>query len=114
MAVDRLLDHKILGEREVDVVDHVALQVDLGGVLDTQDVGVEDPEVCRAPLRKSQPGFKILPRGGIQCLKYKSGLRILIWPLEVPFFVVRKQSLFTKVPIFETKKMALLVAKSKF
>ena len=48
------------------------------------------------------------------CLNYKSGLRILIWPLEVPFFVVRKQSLLPKVPIFETKKMALRVAKSKF
>ena len=49
-----------------------------------------------------------------KCLNYKSGLRILIWPPEVPFFVVRKQSLLPKVPIFETKKMALLVAKSKF
>ena len=27
-------------------------------------------------------------------------------PPEVPFFVVRKQSLLPKVPIFETKKMA--------
>ena len=30
------------------------------------------------------------------------------------FFVVRKQSLLPKVHIFETQKMALLVAKSKF
>ena len=29
-----------------------------------------------------------------ECLIYKSGLRILIWPLEVPFFWVRKRSLF--------------------
>ena len=49
-----------------------------------------------------------------KCLNYKSGLRILILPPEVPFFVVQKQSLLPKVPIFETKKMALLVAKSKF
>ena len=40
--------------------------------------------------------------------------RILIWPLEVPFFVFRKRPLLPKVPIFETKKMALRVAKSKF
>ena len=32
----------------------------------------------------------------------------------MPFFVVRKRSLLPKVPIFETKKMALRVAKSKF
>ena len=49
-----------------------------------------------------------------ECLNYKSGLRILIWPLEVPFFFVRKRPLLPKVPIFETKKMALRVAKSKF
>ena len=96
------------------MIDHVALEVDLGGVLDTQDVGVEDPKVCRAPLRKSQPGFKILPRGGIQCLKYKSGLRILIWPLEVPFFWSQRWALSAKVTIFGPKKMALRVAKSKF
>ena len=47
-------------------------------------------------------------------LNYKSGLIILIWPLEVPFFVVRKRSLLPKVPIFGPKKMALRVAKSKF
>ena len=28
-----------------------------------------------------------------ECLNYKSGLRILIWPLEVPFFLVRKWAL---------------------
>ena len=49
-----------------------------------------------------------------ECLNHKSGLRILIWPLEVPFFVVRKWSLLPKVPLFETKKIALSVAKSKF
>ena len=49
-----------------------------------------------------------------ECLNYKSGLRILIWPLEVPFFLVRKWPLLPKVPIFETKKMALWVAISKF
>ena len=48
-------------------------------------------------------------------VKVKSDtLRILILPPEVPFFVVRKQSLLPKVPIFETKKMELLVAKLKF
>ena len=30
-------------------------------------------------------------------------MRILIWPLEVPFFLVRKWPLLPKVPIFETK-----------
>ena len=49
-----------------------------------------------------------------ECSNYKSGLRILIWSLEVPFFWVRKRPLLPKVPIFETKKMALRVAKSKF
>ena len=49
-----------------------------------------------------------------ECLNYKSGLRILIWAPEVPFFVVQKQALLQKVPIFETKKRALRVAKSKF
>jgi len=34
--------------------------------------------------------------------------------LVVHFFLVRKRSLLPKVPIFETKKMALRVAKSKF
>ena len=63
-------------------------------------------------------GQKRFPRclngdfGGLFVLK--SGLRILIWPLEVPFFWVRKRPLLPKVPIFETKKMALRVAKSKF
>ena len=33
--------------------------------------------------------------------KLNSGLRTLILPPEVPFFVVRKQSLLPKVPIFE-------------
>ena len=41
------------------------------------------------------------------CLNYKSGLRISIWPLKVPFFVVRKRSVLPKVAIFETKKMVL-------
>ena len=36
-----------------------------------------------------------------ECLNYKSGLRILIWPLEVPFFLVRKWPLLPKVPIFD-------------
>ena len=41
-------------------------------------------------------------------VKVKSDtLRILILPPEVPFSVVRKQALLPKVPIFETKKMAL-------
>ena len=43
-------------------------------------------------------------------MNYKSGLRISIWLLEVLFFVVQKRTLLPKVPIFETKKMALLVA----
>ena len=66
LTVDRLLDNRILGEHEVDVVVHVALQVDLRGVLDTQDVGVEDAQVCGAPLGESQPRFQKLPSRGIQ------------------------------------------------
>ena len=31
-----------------------------------------------------------------KCLNYKSGLRILIWPLEVPFSLVRKWALLAK------------------
>ena len=30
-------------------------------------------------------------------MNYKSGLRILIWPLEVPFFLVPKWALLAKV-----------------
>ena len=45
---------------------------------------------------------------------YKSGLKILIWAPEVLIFVVQNQALLPKVPIFETQKMALRVAKSKF
>ena len=37
-----------------------------------------------------------------ECWNYKSCLRILIWPTELPFFLVRKHSLLTKVPIFDT------------
>ena len=48
-----------------------------------------------------------------ECLNYKSGLRILIWPLEVPFFLVRKWAFLAKMPIFGPKKMTLRVAKSK-
>ena len=51
---------------------------------------------------KSDKFTKIKVIGAIfwECLNYKSGLRILIWPLEVPFFVVRKWSLLPKVTIF--------------
>ena len=49
-----------------------------------------------------------------ECLKYKSGLRILIMPSEVPFFWSKRWSLLAKVPVFGPQKMALLVAKSKF
>ena len=37
-----------------------------------------------------------------ECWNCESGLRILIWLLEVPFFVVQKWSLLPKVPIFDT------------
>ena len=50
----------------------------------------------------------------MECLNYKSGLRILIWPLEVPFFWSQRLALLAKVAIFGPKKMALRVAKSKF
>ena len=46
-------------------------------------------------------GIKVIGTTFGECLNYKSGLRILILPPEVPFFVVRKQSLLPKVPIFE-------------
>ena len=49
-----------------------------------------------------------------ECLNHKSGLRILIWPLEVPFFWSQRLALLAKVAIFGPKKMALRVAKSKF
>ena len=49
-----------------------------------------------------------------ECLNYKSGLRILIWPLEVPFFWSQRLALLAKVTVFGPKKMALRVAKSKF
>ena len=49
-----------------------------------------------------------------ECLNYKSGLRILIWPLEVPFLWSQRLALLAKVAVFGPKKMALRVAKSKF
>ena len=67
--------------------------------------------------------FAIKKGGGIEwvtgiifgeCLNYKSGLRILIWPLEVPFFWSQRWALLAKVTIFGPQKMALRVAKSKF
>ena len=39
-------------------------------------------------------------------MNYKSGLRILIWPLEVPFFWSQRLALLAKVAIFGPKKMA--------
>ena len=35
-----------------------------------------------------------------ECLNYKSGLRILIWPLEVPFFWSQRWPLLAKVTVF--------------
>ena len=49
-----------------------------------------------------------------ESLNYKSGLRILIWPLEVPFFWSQRWALLAKVTVFGPQKMALLVAKPKF
>ena len=41
------------------------------------------------------------------CMNYKSGLGILIWPLEVPFFWSQRLALLAKVAIFRPKKKAL-------
>ena len=49
-----------------------------------------------------------------ECLNYKSGLRILIWPLEVPFFWSQSWALLAKVTIFGPQKMALRRAKTTF
>ena len=38
-----------------------------------------------------------------ECLNYKSGLRILIWPLEVPFFWSQRLALLAKVAVFGQK-----------
>ena len=38
-----------------------------------------------------------------ECLNYKSGLRILIWPLEVPFFWSQRLALLAKVAVFGPK-----------
>ena len=66
--------------------------------------------------RQNKSMAKIAPKSDkfMKYLNYKSSLRILIGPLEVPFFVVRKRSLLPEVPTFETKKLALPGAKSKF
>ena len=48
------------------------------------------------------------------CLNYKSGLRILIGVLEVPFFGSQRWALLAKVPVFGPQKMALRVPKPKF
>ena len=42
-------------------------------------------------------------------MNYKSGLRIFIWPLEVPFFLVQKWALLAKVPIFGSPRDDLTV-----
>ena len=47
-------------------------------------------------------------------LNFKSGLRILIWPLEVQFFRSQRWALLAKVTVFGPQKMAFRVAKSKF
>ena len=39
-----------------------------------------------------------------ECLNYKSGLRILIWPLKVPFFWSQRLALLAKVTVFRPKK----------
>ena len=39
-----------------------------------------------------------------ECLNYKSGLRILIGALEVPFFGSQRWALLAKVPVFGPKK----------
>ena len=49
-----------------------------------------------------------------KCLNYKSGLRILIGALEVPFFGSQRWALLAKVPVFGPQKMALTVPKSNF
>ena len=41
-----------------------------------------------------------------ECLNYKSK-RILIWPLEVPFFWSQRWALLAKVTVFGLQKMAL-------
>ena len=38
------------------------------------------------------------------CLNYKSDLRILIWPLEVPFFWSQRWALLAKVTVFGPQK----------
>ena len=49
-----------------------------------------------------------------ECSNCESGLRILIWPLEVPFFGSQRWALLAKVPVFGPQKMALRVPQSKF
>ena len=46
-------------------------------------------------------------------MNYKSGLRILIWALEVPFFGSQRWALLAKVPVFKRQKIALRVSKQK-
>ena len=67
--------------------------------------------------------FAIKKGGGIEwvtgiifgeCLNYKSGLRILIWPVKVPFLWSQRLALLAKVTFFGPTKMVLRVAKSKF
>ena len=48
-----------------------------------------------------------------ECLNYKSGLRILILPPEVPFFWSQKWALLAKVTVFGPQKMALLTNMQK-
>ena len=44
-----------------------------------------------------------------ECLNYKSGLRILIFPPKVPFFCSQRWALLAKVTVFGPQKKALLI-----
>ena len=48
------------------------------------------------------------------CWAYESGLRIFVWPLEVPFFITQNMALLAKVPWFRWWKMALPVPRQNF
>ena len=58
-----------------------------------------DPDISERGKRSQR---EVLEAIFGECLNYKSGLRIFILAPEVPFFVVQKQALLPKVPIFET------------
>ena len=94
--------------------------------------GLKFTQFYKGKMAKISPKinkFEIWPKSGPKVIKsqnkshrnhiwgmllYKSGLRILIRQIKVPFFWSQRWALLAKLTVFGPQKMALPVAKSKF